>query len=409
MLRRMDELHRHYGALLGLSAPWEVKAVDLEMDKKRVEIRVDHGGGPGHCPECGRECALYDQREERRWRHLDTMQFETLISCRLPRCECPEHGVQTLEAPWAGKHSRFTLMFEAFAVAVLQASTSVEAARRLLGLNWRQVDAIRTRAVERGLERRENEPVAALGIDEKSFGKWHRYVSILSDLDRHRVLEVSQSRTEESAQTLMDSLSPAQKEAVEAVAMDMWPPFMNATRKNMPMAFQVHDRFHVSKHLGDAIDQVRRQENKRLCEEGDQSLKRTRWLWLKRSRSEAEEQAFRALEKEHLEVAKAWQLRELFDRFWSFRDPEGAEAFFNGWFARAMDSGLTAIKRVAKMLKSHLEGLLGYCFHPISNAVSEGFNSKIQAIKANARGFRSFQKYRIAILFHCGKLDLSPQ
>ena len=404
----MEQLSSHYSALLGLSAPWEVESVKLQMESQRVEILVEHAKGPGRCPECGDECALYDRREERSWRHLDTMQFETIIRCRVPRCECPQHGVQSVQVPWAGKHSRFTLMFECFAVAVLQACSNVEGARRLLRLNWRQVDAIRTRAVERGLQRRNREAIANLGIDEKSFGKWHRYVSILSDLDRSRVWEVSEGRSEESAQQLMDSLSCAQRESVEAVALDMWPAYMNARRKNLPLAFDVHDRFHVSKHLGEAIDSVRRAENKRLCQDGDESLKGTRWLWLKRTRSVAEEQAFAALEKDHLEVARAWQLRELFDRFWSFRDPEHAGAFFLGWFSRAIESGLAPVTRVARMLKAHLEGLLGYCFHPISNAASEGFNSKIQTIKAAARGFRFFEKYRIAILFYCGKLDLNP-
>lgn len=398
-----------YERLLGLGDPWQVKDVAMDVESRTVEVRVECREKTVWVSEDGRRLHVHGW-EEREWRELNTLQFQTIIRCKVPRLKDPDSGkTENVPVPWAGKHSRFTLMFEAFAVQVLECSASVEAARKILGLDWRSVDEIRCRAVERGLERREREPIAYLGIDEKSFRKGHHYVSISSDLAKSRVLEVSEGRTEESADHLMGNLNAEQRESVKAVALDMWPAFMNTCRRHVPLAFIVHDRFHVSKHLGDAIDQVRRQENKRLCEEGDQSLKRTRWLWLKRSHSEAEEQAFQALEKDHLDVAKAWQLRELFDRFWSFRDPEGAEAFFHGWFSRAMDSGLAAVKRVAKMLKNHLEGLLGYCFHPVSNAISEGFNSKIQAIKANARGFRSFEKYRIAILFHCGKLDMIPR
>lgn len=405
----MSELHRHYGMLLGIGRPWEVKDVLLEPEAKRVSIEVVFNGKRGECPECGKECGLHDSREERTWRHLDTMQFETLIRCRVPRSDCAEHGVRTLQTPWAGKHSRFTLLFEAFAVEVMKACATVEAARKLLRLNWRQVQNIRERAVERGLARRAKSEMPEVGIDEKSFGKGHNYISLLNDLKRHRVWDVVEGRTEESATSLLDTLSEEQQQSIEAAALDMWPAFMNACRNRIPMALLVHDRFHVSKHLGAAVDEVRRQENRKLCEQGDECLKRTRWLWLKRSRSEAEEAAFNALEKDRLDVASAWQVRELFDRFWSFRDAEAAENFFHGWYEQAVASKLKPVIKVAKMLKKHLEGLLGYCFIPITNAVSEGFNSKIQNIKSSARGFRSFQKYRIAILFYCGKLDLTPQ
>lgn len=405
----MSELHSHYGMLLGIQTPWQVKDVLLEPEAKRVSIEVVFDGKRGCCSQCGKECTLHDSREERSWRHLDTMQFETLIRCRVPRSDCPDHGVKTLQTPWAGKHSRFTLLFEAFAVEVMKACATVESARKLLRLSWRQVQNIRERAVERGLARRDESRMPEVGIDEKSFGKGHNYISLLNDLKEHRVWDVVEGRTEESATLLLDTLSEEQQASVQAVALDMWPAFMKACRRRIPMALRVHDRFHVSKHLGDAIDEVRRQENKRLCEQGDHSLKRTRWLWLKRSRSDAEEAAFNALEKDHLEVARAWQIRELFDHFWSFRDAEAAENFFKGWYEQAIASKLKPVIRVARMLRKHLEGLLGYCFKPITNAVSEGFNSKIQNIKSSARGFRSFEKYRIAILFYCGKLDLNPQ
>ena len=132
-------------------------------------------------------------------------------------------------------------------------------------------------------------------------------------------------------------------------------------------------------------------------------------LLLKRDHSDEEAEAFAALERKGLKVTKAWNLRELFDRFWKFKCVHAAERFVRKWAALAEDSGLKPMIKVAKMLINHLEGLLGYCIHPITNATSEGFNSKIQAVKASARGFRSFEKFRIAILFYCGKLNMIPQ
>lgn len=397
-----------YQRLLGLEHPWRVKDVDMNVEDKTVTVRVECRDKTAWVSEDGRRLHIHGW-EEREWRELNTLQFQTKIVCRVPRLKDPDNDkTQMAAVPWAGKHSRFTLMFEAFAVELLLASSSIEAARRLLGLDWRALDDIRQRAVERGLTRREAEPVEHLGIDEKSFRKGHKYVSIASDLGRSRVLEVVDGRTEVSANNLLKLLRP-QLESLKAAAMDMWPAYMNALRSHAWYAFIVHDRFHVSQHLSAAIDSVRRLEHRELTAEADESLKHSRWTLLKRNHSQDEAAAFAALERKGLKVAKAWNLRELFDRFWKFKSVHAAERFIHKWCDLAKASGLEPMTKVAKMLENHIEGLLGYCKHPITNAGAEGFNSKIQTVKSNARGFRSFKKFRIAILFYCGKLDLIPR
>lgn len=404
-------LERHYKELLGLDKNWRVERVELVLERQRVEIIVGWSGSEkGSCPECGKSCRIYDLREERSWRHLDTMQFETIIRCRVPRVKCAQHGVLTMATPWAGKHSRFTLLFEAFAVLVLQASQTVEAARRLLGLSWRQVDEIRTRAVERGLERRRSEPIDYLGIDEKSFARGHSYVSVLADLQAGRVLEVAPGRDEGAAQELLETLSAQQRSEALAVAVDMWPAYMKQVKAQMGEAVLVHDRFHVVKHLNDAVDKVRRRENKLLMARRDERLKGSRYLWLKglERMSPQARSRFHELKDSGLKVGRAWTIKHLFEEFWTFDFGSDARAFFRDWYGWAIRSRLDPIKQVARMLKAHLHGLLGYILHPITNATTEGLNSKIQLLKASARGFRSFAKYRIAILFHCGKLDLLP-
>lgn len=405
------DLRVHYGLLLGLESAWRVADVDLALEQQRVEIAVEWAGGrEAPCPECGEACPVYDLREERRWRHLDTMQFETLIRCRVPRCRCPEHGVRTVAVPWADQHGRFTLMFEAFAIKVLQACANVEAARKLLRLSWQQADEIRTRAVERGLERRGETVIERVGLDEKSFGKRHDYISVMSDLDQGRVLEVVPERRQEAAETLLLTLSARQRQGVLAVALDMWPAFMNAAAKHLPEATIVHDKFHVAKHLGEAVDKVRKQENRVLYEQGDTSLKGAKYLFLKNpdNMKESQRERFEALRQSNLKTARAWAIKDQFNAFWSFDFVADARACFKHWYAWAVRSRLKPIRDKARMLKKHLPGLLGYTLHPVTNAVTEGLNSKIQNIKSSARGFRSFTRYRTAILFHCGKLDMLP-
>jgi transposase len=406
-----SELQKHYALLLGIGSPWEVRTVELKLAEKKVEIELGwQWGAAAKCPECGRECSIHDCASERTWRHLDTMQFTTLIRARTPRSDCPEHGVKTMSVPWAASQGRFTLLFERFAVEVLLASASVSQACELLGLGWDTAQEIMRRAVERGLERRQLEDLKHLGMDEKSFKRGQSYITLLTDLDESRVLDVVEERTAEAADQLWETLSPEQKQAVEAVAVDMWEPFIQTIRKQVPDADIVHDKFHVSKYLGEAVDKVRRQEHKELMAQGDETLKGTRQLWLYNPQNFSPDQAeeFSALKDLQLKVARAWAAKELFSKFWEYQEEGWARRFFKDWFGWVSRSRLKPVVEVAQMLKRHLNNLLTYLKHHITNAVTEGLNSKIQSLKAAARGFRNFRNYRIRILFFCGKLNLYP-
>jgi len=406
-----SELQKHYALLLGVGSPWEVKTVDLDLEGKKVEIELGwQWGAVAKCPECGRECSIHDCAPERTWRHLDTMQFMTLIRARTPRADCPEHGVKTMQVAWAAPQGRFTLLFERFAVEVLLASASVSQACALLGLSWDTAQEIMRRAVQRGLERRQLERLKYLRMDEKSFRRGQSYVTLLTDLEESRVLDVVEERTAEAASQLWDTLSPEQKQGVEAVAVDMWEPFIQTIQTQVPDADIVHDKFHVSKYLGEAVDKVRRQEHKELLAQGDETLMGTRQLWLYNPQNFSPEQAeeFSALKDLHLKVARAWAAKELFSKFWEYQEEGWARRFFKDWFGWVSRSRLKPVVEVAQMLKRHLDNLLTYLKHHITNAVTEGLNSKIQSLKSAARGFRSFRNYRIRILFFCGKLNLYP-
>ena len=386
--------------------------MELKLQEKKVEIELNwQWGQSATCPECGRACSIHDSAPERTWRHLDTMQFATLIRARTPRADCPEHGVKTMAVPWAAPQGRFTLLYERFALDVLRASASVSQACELLGIGWETAHEIMRRAVERGLDRRQLETLKHLGMDEKSFGRGQSYITLLTDLEQSRVINVVEERTSEAAQALWRTLSPEQKDTVQAVAVDMWEPFIQAIQKEVPQADIVHDKFHVSKYLGEAVDKVRRAEHKELLAQGDETLKGTRQLWLYNPQnfSPQQRQEFATLKDLHLKVARAWAAKELFSEFWNYQEPGWARRFFKGWFGWVSRCQLKPLVEVARMLKRHLDNLLTYLKHHITNAVTEGLTSKIQSIKAAARGFRSFRNYRIRILFFCGKLSLYPQ
>ena len=266
------------------------------------------------------------------------------------------------------------------------------------------------RAVQRGLARREVEGLKVVGLDEKSFGRGQDYISVLSDLQGGRVLEVVPDNNTQSGCALWQSLPPAQRVQVQAAAMDMSAGFAAATRQEAPQAAIVHDKFHVSALLNDAVDKVRRGEHRLLQKEGDDRLSGSRQLWLYHpgNLNDVRFAAFTELLQENLRTARAWMHKENFRDFWSQLSRWAAEGYFKRWYASAIRSRLDPIKKVARTLQAHLEGLLNYFLFPVTNAVAEGLNSKIQLLKAHARGFRSFQNYRTRILFYCGKLDLMP-
>lgn len=411
-MQTTSTLEEHYEQLLGLTPPWKVSRLNLDVEHLRIEIDVIWPPGePAICPECGTSCAIKDHRDERTWRHLDTMQFQTLVRCRVPRSECPEHGVKTIRVPWAEAGSRFTQLFERFAIDVLLAARSVSQAQDLLRLSWDQVQAIQERAVERGLARRNLDSLQYVGLDEKSFGRGQDYISVLGDLPGGRILEVAPGRDEAAADALWQTLPESQRARLKAVAVDMWDPYMASTRQNVPTAVLVHDKFHVAKALTKAVDDVRKREHRNLLQENCETLKHTKYLWLRNPDhwTPKDEQRFKELKNAHLDVGRAWAIKEAFRDFWTYIYPGAARNFFRRWYFWATHSRLRPVIAAARTLQRHLTNLLTYLKHRITNAVVEGFNAKIQTLKSNARGFRSFDHYRIAILFHCGKLNLYPQ
>lgn len=394
---------------LGLAEPWFVRSVRLDLQEEKVELEIESRKGWRWLDSSGQAAQVHGW-EEREWRHRDMMDFETRIKARVPRLKRADGSTQVAEVPWAERYARWTLSFEAHAVRVIQACTTLEAARKLLGLDWSSLNQIMKRAVQRGLKRRDWAPMDYIGVDEKSFLRGQSYVTIGSDLKRGVVLEVAKGADTEAARQVMTSLPETVRTKIKAAAADMGAAIATAVHAELPQAELVHDKFHVSKLLGEAVDKVRRIEAKALAAQGDDSLKNTRFCWLHSQDTLPEKHAvsFERLAQSNLKTAHAWLAKENFAGFWVQPDRDEGRRFFNDWFAHARRSKLAPLKRVAKTLKDHLRGLLAYFSHRITNAVSEGLNSKIQALKHAARGFHSFDSYRIRILFHCGGLDLQP-
>lgn len=391
-----------YSLLLGLTDSWFVSEVSVDVESFDVSLLVEAGGELG-CPKCGVSCPVYDHSEERKWRHLDTMQYRTYVVCRVPRVSCHEHGVLQVSVPWASAKSRFTLLFETFMIRYLQMTKSQVRTARLLRVSADQVHGVMHRAVKRGMARRELGAIEHLCIDEKGFQR-REFATILCDLVNKCVIEIKEGRKAESAKAAFDSLP--RPESVKTVSLDMSEAYRNAVTTHLSQADIIHDRFHVSMMLGKAVDETRRAETKLHPE-----LKESRYVWLKNPEnlSESQKKTFKALVGTELKTAEAYAFKQVFKAFFDQETEDDARIFFDHWKAALDVHKLPRLAKTANTLQKNLQGLLNAVKHKKSNAYSESVNSLIQEIKTVARGFRTFEGFRIAILFFLGKLDLNPR
>jgi transposase len=394
-----------YAQILGITAPWHVSGVRLDVPAGKVEVVVEHRG-QACCPQCGKACSGYDTRQ-RRWRHLDTCQLQTVLVADVPRVECPEHGVVQAATPWSDPGSRFTALFERVVIDWLKEASFSAVARRL-GLTWDEVDGIMARAVERGLRRRGACEPRRIGLDETSFQKRHEYVTVVTDLDGRRVLSVLDGRAKESVDAHFSALPEAVRASVEVAAMDMWRPYMDAAARWLPNARVCFDRVHVARHLGDAVNTVRKDEHRRLRAEGDRTLVGTKYLWLENPGSMRPEQRslLSRLKDVCTRTGRASPLKEMASKLWDYVSVGWARRAWLAWAALASRSKLEPMVRAARMVRKHLDGILNAVVLRATNAATESMNARIQRIKAMACGYRNRERFRNAILFHLGGLDL---
>jgi transposase len=402
-----------YTKLLGITPPWRVTRVTVDMAAARIDVWVAEAPGTQFpCAGCGEARPVYDHTAEQVWQHLDTCQCRTFVHGRLPRTRCPVDGVRQIAAPWAEPRSPFTRAYEGRLIALCR-ECDVTGVHRLTAVSWDAVWGVLTRAVTRGLARKPRRLPARLGVDEKALGKGQRYETVVVDLDHGTVEAVLDERSQASLERYYRQFTAEELKGIQAIAMDMEAHYIQATHACVPGAAAkiVFDKYHVVRTVTGAVDDVRRQEHKALKAENDTRLKGTKhlWLWNEENVPAWRRAEFDALKHAALKTSRAWAIKEALRPFWAYRYAKCAAKFFAAWYFWATHSRLPPMIKAAKTLKRHLANLLTYFTHRITNAIAEGINSKIQTVKLMACGYRNREHYKIAILFHCGGLDLYPR
>lgn len=398
--------------ILGLKAPWFITTVEIDEQLQRVDIWINHESDiVVKCPLCERFTSVYDHSPERVYRHLNVCQMATFIHVRLPRSNCPEHGVKQIVSEFGENGSDMTYQYEAFILDVSK-ECSIEAVGRLFSLSWDRCWNAVDRAVARGKERKPRSIPERIGVDEKAFARGHKYETIVTDLDRGTVEFVCDDREQKSLEAYYNKFTEEELASINAVAMDMWKPFVAATKKCVPGAEKkiVFDRFHAMGYVTKAVDKTRKSEHKALTVAGDQTLKGTKyiWLWNEENVPDWRIEEYKSLKAMDLKTARACAIKDNLRHLWDYSYEANMRKYFDAWYSWATRSRIKPIKEAAKTLKAHVDNIVTYAKHRITNALGESINSKIEKVKRMACGFRNRKHYITAIFFHCGGLDMYP-
>jgi len=401
--------HQFFDLLLNLDDDWQVVNVEADYSVSDIKIVIKYIGKKALCPETLESCILYDHAPQRKWRHLDTMQYKTYISCELPRIKNSKGQVLTIIPPWADKHTRHTYLFEHAVIDVLLATKNQTKTAQLMRCGFNVINRIIHLSTERGLSRRDLSAMdfSRLSLDEKSFKKGHKYISVLSHPRSGFIIDVEEGRTKESVEKLFDkSMTKEQQEHVKTISLDMWRAYISTSKSRLTNAAIVHDRFHLVKYLNTAIDKVRRREVKTNDE-----LINSRYALLKNQENLTEKQRikFDAIKDANYQVSKAWQVKQNFkDLFQKETNYINGFYLFIKWVRNSLTKKIKEVTKVVTMFEKHMQGVINALITKYTNAMAERLNGKIQEIKTIGKGYRTFKNFRSEILFFNGGLNLYP-
>jgi len=399
--------------VLGLKdSGWYIDVIDLDEKCQIVTLDLKYCKGLELiCPECGtsNNGHIYDHIE-REWRHKDLYEYETILKAKVPRVHCKKCGKVTMvNVPWANKMMRITFGFERILVNSCVLMTISDTCK-LHNVSYYTVVNALERKIATLRDQKHYADVSIMGIDEIAMRKGHEYLTIIYDLVKSEVIWVGKERGYKTVKEFIAWFGEDKFKAIQYFSCDMWDPFIKAITEYHDASKIVFDKFHIKKHLNDAVDEVRRAENKSLIKNENEDLKSTKYIWLKNPENLTSHQreTFNQLKKKKYKLIKAYEYKELFNHFWDYSYRKCAEDFFSDWYRSVIHSNISPFIRVAKMLKRYFYGVISYVTKPITNARSEGINTRIRVFTRRAFGYSTFEMLSNMIFLGCGGLDIDP-
>jgi len=402
----MENSKKLFEIALHLDSPWYIKEIKFKNIGKtfgQLDIYLDFTQGAKFQDETGTACPVHDTKTKT-WRHLDIFQHNCYLHARVPRIKTTSGSVRMVQVPWARPSSGFTLLFEAFAMTLIECEMSVSSAAKILKVwaprLWRIFDfwigKARTKVDLAGLNK--------IGIDETSAKRGHDYVMLSADLDKKRVIFACPGKDESTIEQLCNYLRTKgiESEDVSHFSIDMSPAFIAGIQKQFPDSAIVYDRFHVKKLLNESMDTLRK------LERGEHELlKGHKYTFLKKQKDLTDNQKQAKFELTELfpKLGDGIRFVELFDDFFTLHDKEQAAAYLAWWCDQVDDSGIVPFKKFVNTVKAHWSGIVNWYDNKISNGILESINSKVQLAKRRARGFRNTKNLINMIYFIAGDLQ----
>lgn len=391
-----------FSIALGLSSPWYVKDLIFSDsgNHRELHIYLDFERGHKFIQSDGSESTAYDTVEGN-WQHLNFFEHKCYLHARVPRVKDSSGGISVQSVPWARKGSGFTLLFEAFSMLLIESEMPVARVGKLLKVYPQRIWTIFSYWMNIMHQQDEVGEIRNLGIDETSTKKGHNYVTLAVDMDARRVLFSTEGKGADCIEKTTDYLQSKDVETdmIENVCIDMSPSFISGCEKYLPNTAVTFDRFHVVKEVKKAMDEVRKAQSSRSFD-----LKGHKYTFLKNKLPlNLRIQKEILMEKYH-KLADAHMLTEMFDDFWTIKEPEQAMAYLSFWCDIAEDSKLAPFIKAVNTIKNHWQGIVNYTRSNINNGILEGINSKIQLAKKRARGYKNIQNFIHMIYFIAGKL-----
>jgi transposase len=394
-----------FSKALGIEEPIYIDEIVFDGKEGELHIHMDfRRGGKFACSQCGKEDLPVYDTVDKAWRHLNFWQYKTYIHLRTPRTECPDCGERLWVPPWGREQGGFTMLFEAFVLALAK-EMPVFRIGELVGEHDTRIWRIVRFHVGRAHAKKDYSAVTEVGCDETSSRKGHNYVTVFADMDSGEVMFATQGKDSGTVKAFAEALPKhaAQPEQVKEVTIDMSPAFIAGVGECLPEARITFDKFHVIQALNKAQDEVRRMEQKH-----NPLLTSSRYIWLKNPENLTAKQRelLETLRYENLKTAKVYQMKLTFqDIYRSIREPEAAEAAIKKWLSWAVRSRIEPVKAFAKTVKAHFDGIMRYFTSGLTSGTMEGINSRIQEIKRRARGFRNIDNFITMIYLEAAGLD----
>ena len=365
----------------------------------------------GRCSGCGRRVrGSYDRYRDRRWRHLDLAGMKLSLRAEVRRLSCRHCGVRVEAVPWAAPGSHFTYAFED-QVGYLAQRTDKTTVSELMRIAWTTAGEIVRRVVDRHGPTDKLEGLVNLGVDELSVRRHHKYITVVVDHDRQRIVWATEGKTAASLKAFFDELGPERCQQIRTVTLDMSKAYAKAVREACPQATQALDRFHVQRLVHDALDELRRSEVREAIEPDDKRvLKKTRWPLQKNpwNLHGFEAEKLTMLQKANQRLYRGYLLKEsllaVLDCSYEFF----ARPKLDEWLAWASRSRLRPFVKLARTVRAHAEGIFAYIRTGLSNGRTEALNGKLRTLTRRSYGFHSASALIAMLELCCAGINLRP-